>query len=699
MPGNKTSKSNKNFSAKKSSRTSHQSNSNYQSLYLWVSFLWTVIALQLSGKSATSLSSLSFVVRSHNVIPAQAGIQENSVLLNTMRNLLPGGHMEIPRVAWDDNFIITYSTPLILSALTYQQSGSLASGLLFGLGSYITQIKAQITMPALTVNIDSLGKEEGIIFTGGNFLGRTVYAADVNLDGHMDVLTGAFADNKSYLGYGPNFSVTNLDELSGMNGRVFTGNMSTGFTMRVADLNRDGYMDILISAINVGEVYLVYGPEFNNTDLNNLTPQQGVIFSGDKGFGYSIVIVDLNRDDYLDLLIGTREEANKVYLAYGPVFNVTDFNKLGGNKGLIFNGDRGTGVSISVTDFNRDGNLDILIGAHFANKIYLVYGPTFNVTNLNNLNDQSGIIFSGGTYAGVSTYTADMNRDNYTDIVIGAYGASKVYLIYGPVFNVTNLDLLSGKSGVVFSGGIEAGTSVYVADLNGDGDLDILTADPSGKTYLIYGSDFSNSTNLDALNIKQGVIFTNATAKDIIVADMNGDKNLDIFLGSTEGINKVYIIYNHVFNLFPPVTTTSKAATITSVSAPVTLQSTSLSSFSLTAETSTTTQIPAEKTSGSGNSTAAIAGGAAGGVIVLGGAIAACAFWRKKNKNNKEKPAITSSNNANNKEVPLNAIPRTSDYASFQLDRTYTSTRPNYAKVDEEKKLEQQYDYMPKIEI
>ena len=72
------------------SNSSKQSNSHYQSLYLWASFLLGMISLGI------------VVWNRKSVIPVQMGSQVNSVIPHAMRNLLLSRNMEIPRVARDD---------------------------------------------------------------------------------------------------------------------------------------------------------------------------------------------------------------------------------------------------------------------------------------------------------------------------------------------------------------------------------------------------------------------------------------------------------------------------------------------------------------------------------------------------------------------------------------------------------------------
>ncbi len=116
---------------------------------------------------------------------------------------------------------------------------------------------------------------------------------------------------------------------------------------------------------------------------------------------------------------------------------------------------RAYGISVStIGDINGDNITDLVLGAHAANSglgaSYVIFGSqspfpaSFNLSQLNGSNGFSipGIAVSGRLGASVST-AGDINGDNISDLVLGAFNASSglgaSYVIFGQNTAVSNL--------------------------------------------------------------------------------------------------------------------------------------------------------------------------------------------------------------------------------------------------------------------
>ena len=185
------------------------------------------------------------------------------------------------------------------------------------------------------------------------------------------------------------------------------------------------------------------------------------------------------------------------------------------------------------------------------------FPESFDLTTLNGGNGFTvpGVATSG--YLGHSVSSAgDINGDNVTDLVLGAYLANSdsgvSYVIFGSrsgfpvVFNLTTINGSNGFTipGVAASG--DLGFSVSNAgDINGDGITDLLlganfVALNVGASYVIFGSRsaFPAVFNLTNLNGSNGFTIPGITVGGYLgysvsnTGDINGDNVTDLVLGA-----------------------------------------------------------------------------------------------------------------------------------------------------------------------
>jgi len=412
------------------------------------------------------------------------------------------------------------------------------------------------------IDLRSVNGTNGYLLVGepGGFSGRSVSGAgDVNGDGFDDLLIGDFAagsnglenSGASYLVFGGEENLSNLDAATGSGGRVGDGQINledvdgtTGFVLNgseafdlsgfsvsgAGDINGDGFEDLLIGAYKAdangvadsGATYLIFGGTSNLFTLDDMTSSGGIAGDG------RINLADLS-----------------------------------GTTGFILNGiainDRSGRVVAGAGDANGDGFDDLLIGAYLAEPnglsdsgaSYLVFGGMANLSqldavttsggttgdgqiNLADLTDTTGFVFNGitaGDGSGRATSSAgDVNGDGFDDLLIGASFASisgETYLVFGGVSHLSTLDDVTSSGGTAGDGRINladltsrdgfaflgvargdgsGGAVTNAGDVNGDGFDDLLIGVPmaapnggaSGTSYLVFGG----RSNLSALDAK-----------------------------------------------------------------------------------------------------------------------------------------------------------------------------------------------------
>jgi hypothetical protein len=316
-----------------------------------------------------------------------------------------------------------------------------------------------------------------------------------------------------------------------------TGAGSYPYNMAVADVNSDGQLDIVtVDNGNSSSVKVLLG-----TGTGSFGAVTAFGTGGSNSFPNAVAVADVNADGKLDLLTANYGNATVgVLLGTGT-----------GSFGAVTTFSTGAGINprdIAVADVNGDDRLDLL---------------TVNYNNNSTVGKLVVLLGTGtGTFGAATTYStvgttnsfpeaiavADVNGDGKLDALIanrGDTGTVGVLLGTG-----------TGSFGAVttFSAGVGPGPYVLtpfdiaVADVNGDGKLDLLTANSPGTAGVLLGTgtgSFGAATTFDT--------GANSSHQSIAVADVNGDGKLDL-LTANYGASTVGVLLGTGTGSFGAVT-------------------------------------------------------------------------------------------------------------------------------------------------
>ena len=284
--------------------------------------------------------------------------------------------------------------------------------------------------------------------------------ADLNEDGYPDIILANLASRDpsqnpgSYIYWG---GKTGYSPLTTTSLKTDMG----GWASSVADFNRDGYLDVLYTQLKSGINLIFYG-----TTEGPRHERVGTFRDPEARDARTAAVADLNKDGYLDVIV--------------PFINSPWVSIFWGSSGGDYSSQRISRlpsmatVSVEIADLNRDGWLDLVLCnfwdtetlSHQINS-YIYWGGEEGFSPINRQELPNG--------AAHDASIADVNQDGYLDIVFSNYHRGQLrhgipsYVYLGSeqgFFRRENrIELINDSAG-----------GNLIADLNHDGHLDIVFA-------------------------------------------------------------------------------------------------------------------------------------------------------------------------------------------------------------------------------
>ncbi len=274
-----------------------------------------------------------------------------------------------------------------------------------------------------------------------------------------------------------------------------------GRDLAVGDADGDGVEDVLIGAYGIATVALHLGPH----GASGLLTDGHALLTGaqDSEAGRGVLLHDLDHDGVDEVIVGQPAGPGHVALFWGPVQgNIAVEEADVWLAGQVDGAAAGTALA-SSGDADGDGLDDLLIGASRdstggtqAGSAALVLSPPTSIS----LADAQASWTGTDPYHAVGYALAggDLDGDGYSDAVMGAYGDSlvgyyggAVYVALGPHRGDHDIDT-SDWSVLPSADSWFVGISVDVADLDGNGSLDLIIggqghSDYAGAAWVLYG--------------------------------------------------------------------------------------------------------------------------------------------------------------------------------------------------------------------
>ena len=375
------------------------------------------------------------------------------------------------------------------------------------------------------ININAQFDKHNIITGPNRYL--SVYAADIDGDGDMDVLSNSF-DGGALDWH------ENTDGKGTFIRKRVTTSYNYGQSVYAEDMDGDGDMDVLFAGNNKVSWY-------ENTDGKGTFGSEQVLNA--KG-AVSIYAADVDGDGDMDIISSSNESTYSHNLIW---YKNTDGK--GSFTEQIITTDAYSVRSIFAADMDDDGDMDVVSTFPHANSPKTVWFK--NLDGKGTFENYATVIIDDGNRQ-LHAHAADLDDDSKMDVLATSKpyysGEAKDYKISWYKYMTVESETLWVEQQVIATVedvSQEEFKMVYTFDMDGDGDMDVLATN-FNKIVWYENTDGKGSFG-EKINISTTV--EGDGYYSVYATDINGNGDIDVLSASYSGVDWYgeYLLSTDVF--------------------------------------------------------------------------------------------------------------------------------------------------------
>ena len=361
--------------------------------------------------------------------------------------------------------------------------------------------------------------------------------ADLDSDGDLDLLAGdnygdfVYFQNTAGAGNTPAYA-------AGQTNPFGLASIPSYASPTFADLDADGDLDVLAGSgprsfyyfENVGTAA---SPMFLSRPVNpfGLTDPSTSFSAPAAG--------DLDGDGDLDLLVGLANGGFDYYQNTAAPGNPATFAARTSNPFGLASGPAASAVNTkpALVDLDGDGDLDILSGDQTGDFVYFENSGTPTVPTFQPFNVQTNPFELTGLSSFSSPAVADLDGDGFLDVLAGDIGGG--FTAFAGGAGVSQFVRRTGAANPFGSFDVGDSAAPAVGDLDADGDLDVLSGSSGGDFAYYQNAGTPTAPAFAAPQTNPFGIDTARVAQPRL-ADLDGDGDLDVLAAVTNRAAFVY---------------------------------------------------------------------------------------------------------------------------------------------------------------